>query len=254
VTWGQRKRFAEGKVNLPYGQFLGYEKGEDNLPEIVEEEAQIVRRIYRLFLEGKTPSGIAKILTDEKVPSPSNKEHWYVSTVRSILTNEKYKGDAVLQKAFTVDFLTKKKKKNEGEFPQYYVENSHPGIVSPEVFEQVQFEFKGRQKQKGYKTGKTSFSGRIICGQCGNYYGRKVWHSNSKYRRIVWQCNHKYQEGHKCSTPHVYDEDLKVAFIEEINRMLMNKDQVISDLRQVSVELFETRKLEDKVINLNNEI
>jgi DNA invertase Pin-like site-specific DNA recombinase len=254
VTWGQRKRFAEGKVNLPYGQFLGYEKGEDNLPKIVDEEAQIVRRIYRLFLEGKTPSGIAKILTDEKVPSPSKKEHWHVSTVRSILTNEKYKGDAVLQKAFTVDFLTKKKKKNEGEFPQYYVENSHPGIVSPEVFEQVQFEFKGRKKQKGYKTGKTCFSGRIICGQCGNYYGRKVWHSNSKYRSIVWQCNHKYQEGRKCSTTHVYEEDLKIAFIEEINKMLMNKEQVISDLRQVSVELFETRKLEDKVINLNNEI
>lgn len=138
---------------MPYGQFLGYEKGEDNLPKIVEEEAQVVRRIYKQFLEGKTPSGIAKILTEEKVPSPGGKELWYVSTVRSILTNEKYKGDAILQKAITVDFLTKKKKKNEGEIPQYYVENSHPSIVSPEVFEQVQYELKARMiiSRQGYR-------------------------------------------------------------------------------------------------------
>jgi len=254
VTWGQRKRFAEGKVNLPYGQFLGYEKGEDNLPKIVEEEAQVVRRIYKQFLEGKTPSGIAKILTEEKVPSPGGKELWYVSTVRSILTNEKYKGDAILQKEFTVDFLTKKKKKNEGEIPQYYVENSHPCIVSPEVFEQVQYELKVRKVPKGYKTGKTCFSGRIICGQCGSFYGSKVWHSNSKYRRIIWRCNHKYQGERKCSTPHIYEEQLKISFVEEVNRMLMNKVQVISDLRQVLDELFELGQLEEKEISLRDDI
>lgn len=254
VTWGQRKRFAEGKVNLPYGQFLGYEKGEDNLPKIVEKEAQVVRRIYRLFLEGKTPSGIAKILTDEKIPSPGGKEIWPISTVRSILTNEKYKGDAILQKAFTVDFLTKKKKKNEGEIPMYYVENSHPSIVSSDVFDQVQYELKLRKKHNGYKTGVSCFSGRIKCGQCGSYYGSKVWHSNSKYRRVIWQCNHKYQDEDKCSTPHIYEENLQNAFIEELNKILLNKDKVISDLRLISHEIFDSNKLIEEEMYLQNEI
>jgi len=110
VTWGQRKRFADGKISLPYKQFLGYEKGKDGLPKLVESEAVSVRLIYQLFLEGKTPSGIEKQLTQSEVPTPSGKLKWPVSTVESILTNEKYKGDAVLQKTFTVDFLTKKKK------------------------------------------------------------------------------------------------------------------------------------------------
>lgn len=110
VTWGQRKRFADGKVSLPYGQFLGYEKGDDGLPKIVESEAKTVRLIYRLFLEGKTPSGIAKHLTINHILTPSGKKKWQPSTVESILTNEKYKGDAVLQKTFTVDFLPRKRR------------------------------------------------------------------------------------------------------------------------------------------------
>ncbi|MEK6263540.1 MAG: recombinase family protein, partial [Clostridium sp.] len=153
VTWGQRKRFADGKVSMPYGQFLGYEKGEDGIPKIVEKDAVVVRLIYKLYLEGKTPSGIAKHLTTNKILTPGGKEVWRQITVLSILKNEKYKGDAMLQKSFTVDFLTKKKKINEGEIQQYYVENSHPAIITPEVFDLVQHEFKKRKNVKGYKTG-----------------------------------------------------------------------------------------------------
>ena len=98
VTWGQRKRMADGKVSLPYGQFLGYEKGEDGLPRIVESEAEIVRMIFRLFVEGKTPSAIARQLAEQGIPSPAGKKTWQVATVKSILTNEKFKGDALLQK------------------------------------------------------------------------------------------------------------------------------------------------------------
>jgi len=118
VTWGQRKRMADGKVSLPYKHFLGYRKGADGLPEIVPEEAEIVRNIYRWFMEGKTSTGIARTLTEQGVPTPAGKEQWCSSTVKSILTNEKYKGSALLQKRFTVDFLTKKSKVNEGEVPQ----------------------------------------------------------------------------------------------------------------------------------------
>lgn len=129
VTWGQRKRFADGKINIPYGRFLGYEKGEDGLPKIIEKEAAAIRKIYRLFLKGKTYTGIAKQLTEENILTPGGKKKWSSSTVKSILLNEKYKGYALLQKSYTVDFLTKKTKINEGEVPQYYVENSHPGII-----------------------------------------------------------------------------------------------------------------------------
>ena len=107
-TWGQRKRFSDGKVSIPYGQFLGYRKGADDLPEIVPEEAEIVRRIYRLFMEGKSTNAIATQLTTEAIPTPGGKTQWQRATVESILSNEKYKGSSLLQKSITVDFLTKK--------------------------------------------------------------------------------------------------------------------------------------------------
>ena len=194
VTWGHRKRFADGKVSLPYKRFLGYRKGADGLPEIVPDEAEIVRQIYKQFLEGKSYYAIAKNLTDRGIPTPAGKEQWHIRTIGSILTNEKYKGSALLQKKFTVDFLTKKTKVNEGEVPQYYIEESHPAIISPEEFELVQAEM-AKRKQLGRKfSGNDIFSAKIICGDCGGFFGAKVWHSNSKYRRVIWQCNQKFSQ------------------------------------------------------------
>jgi DNA invertase Pin-like site-specific DNA recombinase len=117
VTWEQRKRMSDGKVTLPYNRFLGYRKGEDGFPEIVPEEAETVRFIYRRFMAGITPYKIAAELTAKGISTPGGKEKWAGTTITSILTNEKYKGDALLQKKFTVDFLTKKQKVNEGEIP-----------------------------------------------------------------------------------------------------------------------------------------
>ena len=145
VTWGQRKRFADGKVSLPYGHFLGYEKGPDGLPQIVPEEAEIVRDIYRMFMGGLSTNAIAKRLTGQAIPTPAGKDTWRRQTVESILRNEKYKGSALLQKRFTVDFLQKKMKVNEGEVPQYYVEHSHPAIILPEEWEKVQLELARRR-------------------------------------------------------------------------------------------------------------
>ena len=126
VTWGQRKSFSDGKVHLAYTRFLGYEKGEDGRPAVVEEEAAVVRLIYRLFLEGKTPTGISGYLESLQIPSPGGSSRWSKTTIMSILQNEKYKGDALLQKSFTVDFLQKKLKRNEGEVPQYAVAGGIP--------------------------------------------------------------------------------------------------------------------------------
>ena len=145
VTWGHRKRFADGKLIMPFSSFLGYERGDDGQPKVVEKEARIVRKIYRMFLEGKTPTYIARYLTEQNIPTPRDKDIWRSTTVESILKNEKYKGAALLQKTFTTDFLTKKKKQNEGEIPQYYVEDSHPAIVSKEVYSLVQQEFEKRK-------------------------------------------------------------------------------------------------------------
>ena len=133
-TWGQRKRFADGKVSVPFQRFLGYDRGPDGNLVVNREQAVIVKRIYSLFLQGMTYHGIADTLTKDGIPTPGGKKKWSISTVKSILSNEKYKGDALLQKSYTVDFLTKKTKVNEGEIPQYYVEDNHEAIIDPEVF------------------------------------------------------------------------------------------------------------------------
>src|SRR5665647_245391 len=161
--WGQRKRFADGKVTVPFNRFLGYDRGEDGNLVVNSEQATTVRRIYGMFLQGMTPFGIASKLTADSVLSPGGKERWNAGSVRSILTNEKYRGDALLQKSYTVDFLTKKKKVNEGEIPQYYVKNNHPAIITPEVFEMVQRELERRVQSRGRHSGVHQFSGRIKC-------------------------------------------------------------------------------------------
>ncbi len=253
VTWGHRKRFADGKLMLPYGRFLGYEKGEDGLPQIVEKEAVVVRLIYKLFLEGKTPTGIARHLTAEGILTPSGKDIWQSSTVENILKNEKFKGDALLQKTFTIDFLTKKKKANEGEIPQYYVENSHPAIIMPEVYDMVQQEFIKRKNVIGYKTGGSCFSGRIICGECGSFYGSKVWHSTSIYRRTIWQCNHKFKNDKKCQIPHLYEEDIKKSFVEVFNSLIKNKAEILQNYKAIIAALTDTSKLDNESAKLQSE-
>ena len=253
VAWGKRAKCEEGKVCLPYKQFLGYEKGPDGQPQIVEEQAETVRLMYKLFLDGLMPSGVAKRLEAMGTLSPAGKRRWQPGTVESILTNEKYKGDALLQKTFCVDFLTKKMKRNEGELPQYYVEQSHPAIVSPEVFDEVQQELK-RRREARYIGRSGCFSSKIICGECGSYYGRKVWHSNDKYRTVIWRCQHKYDNGEPCKSPHVTEDQIKAAFMAEMNRVIENKEQVLADIRTLISSLTDTRELEEKEASAGKEL
>lgn len=251
VRWGQRKRFADGKVSLPYGQFLGYEKGEDGLPKIVEKQAELVREIYDMFLEGKTPSKIAECLTKKGYPTPGGKVKWTHGTVKSILTNEKYRGDAILQKCYTVDFLSKKRRKNNGELPQYYVENSHEAIVTPEIFEMVQEEFR-RRKSAGKRTSSINcFASRIVCKECGGFFGRKVWHSGSKYEQRVWHCNNKFTKRTFCSTPHLKEESIKKAFVGAFNELLTHKEELIENYSEKVEKIMDFSKLkkeQEKVI------
>ncbi len=231
VTWGHRKRMADGKIIMSFGRFLGYDRGEDGKPVINEAEAEIVREIYKLYLAGLTPYSIAKKLTSEGIKTPAGKDKWAGSTVRSILMNEKYKGDALLQKTFTTDYLTKKIKKNHGQIPQYYVEESHEGIVSPEVFDAVQRELDRRSRKKSRYSGVDILASKIVCGECGSFYSPKVWHSTDQYRRTIYQCGHKYK-GCKCGTPHLIAEEIHKVFIDAVNDMIQNKDEVIANLRE----------------------
>jgi DNA invertase Pin-like site-specific DNA recombinase len=247
IKWGKRKRFSDGKVSLPYGQFLGYEKGEDGLPKIVEKEAKIIRRIYRLFLQGMTQSKIARMLTEEKILSPGGKTKWHATTVKSILQNEKYRGSALLQKFYTVNYLTKKKKVNEGEVPQYYVENSHEAIIEPETFELVQAEFRRREKAGKYTSAINCFASRITCGGCGSFYGRKVWHSNTKYAQTIWQCNNKFLRKGKCTTPHLKEEIIKKAFIEAFNSLIDNKEEILANYYEIIKKITDSSKEEVEI-------
>lgn len=240
-TWGVRKRFADGKVTVPFKRFLGYDRGVDGNLVINEEQAKIVRKIYGLFLQGRSPYAIAKMLTAEGIPTPGGNQTWASGTVKSILTNEKYKGDALLQKAYTIDFLSKKKKVNEGEVPQYYVEGNHPAIISPQEFDTVQKQMAVRHPGKDRKSSVSVFSGKIKCGDCGSWYGPKVWHSNDKYRKVIWQCNHKFDGGKKCSTPHLEETAIKALFVKAVNRIVTEKDVIIGNLHAIKDRIFEAQ-------------
>ncbi len=253
-TWGQRKRFQDGKVTVPFGRFLGYDRGEDGNLVLNENEAQIIRRIYGLFLQGRSPYAIAKQLTTEGIPTPGGKKTWSSSTVKSILTNEKYKGDALLQKVYTEDFLTKKKVKNDGQVPQYYVENNHPAIIEPGLFDRVQKLMAVRHPGKNRNSCITPFSSKIKCGECSSWYGSKVWHSNDKYRKVIWQCNHKFDGDHKCKTPHINEEEIKKLFITAVNILLTEKDALIEDFEEIKDSVFDISELKQWQRELQSEI
>ena len=252
VTWGQRARFAAGKVSMPYKNFLGYDRGEDGTPIVNDTQAALVRRIYTLFIDGKTPSGIAKALTSEEIPTPGGKRVWQPSVVESILTNEKYKGDALLGKTFCTDYLTKKMKKNEGEVPQYYVQGSHPPIVGTELFDHVQEEMK-RRKERGNIPSTSFFASRIICGDCGSIYGSKVWHSTSKYRRVIWQCNGKFKGGEKCSTPHLYEKDIQRVFLDFVNNLIRDRSEITGGLKESLMAITDNTTMEKEQDTLQEE-
>ena len=262
VTWGMRKRFADGKVSMPYKQFMGYRRGKNGTPEVVEAEAQIIRTIFRRFLEGATPAIIARELNAADIPCPSRKSllganeieaekarkktaRWSPSTIESILTNEKYKGDAILQKTYCTDYIRKTFVVNDGsEIPKYYAQNSHPAIISAEVFDLTQMEMEWRRSIKGSYSGKSYFASRIVCGDCGAFYGSKVWHSTDEYRRTIWRCNNKYGGDAKCSTPHITQEELEKAFVSVMQKVISEKDAIFAVCRTALDEALDTSELD----------
>ena len=250
TTWGKRKQFAEGKTSVGYSAFLGYDKDF----KINEEQAKIVRLIYKLFIGGRSFYAITKELEKRGIKSPSGKDKWYISTVRSILTNEKYRGDALIQKEYTADFLDKTRRKNTGEIPQYYVEEHHEAIIPPDLFDFVQTEIKEREK-RGKHSGVSIFANKIKCGCCCGWYGAKVWHSTDKYRRVIYRCNKKYaHKGKPCTTRHLTEEEIKRIFVKALNSLVEVKEKVIVELTELIDSVCQTEELMEERDKVEREL
>ena len=168
--------------------------------------------------------------------------------------NEKYKGDARLQKCYTVDFLSKKRKANEGEVPQYYVEGSHDAIIEPAEWQLVQMEIQRRKNLGRSHNCCSPFSAKLKCGDCGEYFGSKVWHSNSRYKRTVWQCNAKFKGESKCTTPHLYEQRIKVLFLEALGILMENREEVIGDCRAVMDVLADCGSIDTEMEAVSSEM
>lgn len=254
TTWGQRKRFADGRASVAYKRFLGYDRGPNGGFIINPDQAKTVKMIYKMFLSGLSYNAIAKELTQKEVTAPGGKTRWCNKTIQSILSNEKYKGDALLQKSYTVDFLQKKTKKNEGEIPQYYVEGNHEAIIPPEIFDLVQAEIQKRYGEGKKYSGVNIFSSKIKCGECGSWYGSKVWHSTDKYRRVIYRCNYKFNGNSKCSTPHLTEDEIKAFFIIAVNQLLEKKTDTIADLELLKRMISDTDNLEKELETVTEEM
>ena len=253
-TWGIRRRFETGKHKMSTKRFLGYDADETGKLVINRTQELIVVRLYQEFLDGKTTDYIKRIFEREGVKNWDGGTKWQSTTLMSMLENEKYKGDALLQKKFTVDFLTKKQKVNEGEVPQYYVEGSHPAIISATDFDRVQAEIARRQSLGRSYSGSSIFASKLICGDCGGFYGKKVWHSTDAYRREVWRCNGKFNGEAKCGTPTLTTEGIQQMFLQAYNQLIGDREQVIQACEVMRSMVLDCSQLDTEIDVLNEEI
>jgi len=239
VKLGLQYRYQQGKVQVNHNRFMGYTKDEEGSLIIVPEEAEIIKRIYREYLEGKSLAGIGRDLEKDGILTAAGKPRWRPETIKKILLNEKYIGDALLQKTYTVDFLTKKRVKNEGHVPQYYVENSHEAIIPKELFLQAQEElhrrnniYTGADKNKRLYSSKYALSTITFCGDCGDIYRRVYWNIRGR-KEFVWRCVTRIEQGPEtCKNRTVKEDELYDAVMTAINRLLAGGDNMIRTLEE----------------------
>lgn len=248
VAWGKAKSAEAGKVTFQYKKMLGYRKGADGQPEIVPEEAEVIKRIYHRYLDGCTLGQIKRELDEDNVPTAQGVEFWSPAIIHNILTNEKYIGDALLQKTYVTDCISKKVKKNQGERAMYYVENNYPAIISREMFDQVRNEMTRRSSKRKVlqKSGKTElgkYSGKyaltelLVCGECGSPYKRVTWARNGK-KRIVWRCVSRLEFGTQyCHNSPTLDESkLHSAILASMNEFAVIRQEGCPDVLAMAEE------------------
>ena len=244
VRWGKRQAMKEGRAIINYKHLYGYRKGADGRPEIIPEQAEVVRKIYDLFLSGTPIRGILEYLNVNNIPNISGGSQWAKNAVNSILINEKYCGDVLLQKTYIDDCINKKVTKNTGQLPMYLVQNHHDGIISRETFDAAQAELSRRNagrspSKKNAPTGRSRYSSkyalsdRLYCGECGTRYQRCTWRNRDGSKRIVWRCVSRVDYGSKyChDSPTLDEEPLHRAILAAINSAVKDKDNIIYNLK-----------------------
>lgn len=241
VARGKRMGFRQGKFPFPYGQILGYRKGLDGKPEVIPEEAEVIRMIFNSYLQGASLLTIKKKLEAGGVLTARGNKKWSSESVQRILQNEKYCGDVLLQKTFIEDVLTGVSKKNTGQLPQYYIENNHEGIVTKQMFREVQAEIarrnsksaaNQRKRHQGRYNSKYALSERLVCGDCGSPYKRVTWNIHGR-KQIVWRCVNRLEYGTKfCShSPSIPEEELHQAILKAVQNLAANfTDEVAAQL------------------------
>lgn len=254
VRMGIQYRFQQGRPMLQHNWFLGYTKERGGDLEIVPEEADAVRKVFRYFLEGMTIGDIGKKMEAQGIKTGAGKDTWYFSTIESMLRNEKYMGDLVLQKGYTVDFLSKKKVKNNGYFPKYYVENAQEPIVPREVFMQVQSEFlrrEGIKETTGKREvhfGNLALNNRIVCSECGKTYKRV---RAPKDENTTWRCRTRMQKGTPCHGRIVKEKAVHEAVVEALNKLPEKRKDL--EMMQMKIDKSPFVNVHDQVEALENE-
>ncbi len=243
VTMGLRYRMAEGHGTLNYNRFLGYTKSQDGKLVVVPEEAEVVRRIFREYLEGFSTKAIVRHLNEDHIRTPTGKDAWHPSTITSMLGNEKFAGDLLLQKYYTEDFLTHKTVKNDGKFPQYYVEDDHPPVVPKAIFFQVQGEVMRRSSLKDTPDrarfgSPMALAGRLVCGRCGRtlkHYIRPDPTLND------WRCRDRGQvlssntgsRGGMCGCRIALEGEVKQSIVDAFNRLPGMRSEIMMELTRL---------------------
>ena len=248
VSWGVRQSFKNGNVPMQYARLLGYRKGHDGNAEIIPEEAEVVKEIYRCYLDGMSMNLIADRLNEKGLTTKGGSSPYRKTVVQRILTNEKYTGDALLQKTYVTDCITKKTRKNNGELPMYLVKNHHEPIISRSDFNRVQEEMARRsakrsiaekltKTEQGKYSAKYALSELLICGECGEHYRRVTWTAKG-FKEIKWRCVSRIQYGKKkChSSPTIDEYALHRAIVSAINEFCEVKDDVAKALRESIIE------------------
>ena len=242
VSWGKREAMREGRVHLQYRWLYGYKKGEDGQPKIIPEQAEVVRRIYKSYLAGHSLRMIKETLEQENIPAQDGGSQWSISVIRGILKNEKYCGDALMQKTFTQDCISKKQIRNVGQLPMYLVQDNHEGIVSRDKFNQVKAEMARRNAGRAPSrnkapTGRSCYSAkyalteRLVCGECGTLYRRCVWSKRGK-KRAVWRCASRVDYGttYCRNSPTLDEKPLQDAILTAINSVMSRREALVGQI------------------------
>ena len=260
VRWGKRQAMKEGKASVNFKKLYGYYLDDEGNPQVNSDQAEAIRSIYDQYLQGASLRMIKLSLEGKAVPNPAGGAKWDISQIRSILGNEKYCGDVLMQKTFTQDCINKKVIKNTGQLPMYLIQNNHPAIVSREIYQAVQAEKTRRSasaspSKKMSSTGRSCYaskfalSERLVCGECGTLYRRCTWKRNGK-TRIVWRCVSRLDYGTKyChQSPTMDEEPLEQTIMAAINSVMDSKETICRQITEAAVE--ETGILPDSTMTL----